>query len=49
MSLHPHAAAALEAAEFRASRGRFATLRFLRKRGVPLRLYQLACALRGEE
>lgn len=49
MSLHPHAAAALEAAESRSSWGRFATLRFLRKRGVPTRLYQLACALRGEE
>ena len=49
MLLHPHAAAAVEAAENRAHWGRFATLRFLARRQVPIRLYQLACALRAEE
>jgi len=39
---------AVEAAEMRNSWGRFATLRFLKKRGVDIRLYQLACALSGE-
>lgn len=49
MLLHPHAAAAVEAAENRARWGRFATLRFLARRQVPTRLYQLACVLRAEE
>ena len=37
------------AAENRARWGRFATLRFLARRQVPTRLYQLACVLRAEE
>lgn len=43
-----HAMCAIEAAENRARWGRWATRRFLAKRGVPMRLYQLACVLRGE-
>lgn len=49
MLLHHHAAAAVEAAECRARWGRFATLRFLARRQVPIRLYQLACVLRAEK
>ena len=44
-----HAMCAVEAAENRGRWGRWATRRFLVKRGVPMRLYQLACALRGEQ
>jgi len=43
--MHPHAAAAIRAAQNRNNWGRFATLGFLRNRGVNLRLYMLACAL----
>lgn len=43
-----HAMCAIEAAENRRAWGRWATRRFLVKRGVPMRLYQLACVLRGE-
>lgn len=48
MMMHKHAIAAIEAAECRHRWGRWATMRFLVKRGVPMRLYQLACVLRGE-
>jgi len=40
---------AIRAAECRHQWGRDATLRYLRNNGVPMRLYQLACALRGED
>lgn len=49
MLLHPQAAAAIEAAACRKTWGRFATYRFLVRRAVPLRLYQLACVLQAEE
>lgn len=48
MSVDPRAAAAVRAANNRASWGRWATMRFLINRRVPMRLYQLACVLRGE-
>lgn len=47
-TIDPKAAAAVQAAAGRKSWGRHATLRFLKNRGVPMRLYQLAVALRGE-
>lgn len=42
------AAKAIRAARCRAQWGRDATLRYLRNNNIPRRLYQLACALEGE-
>ena len=48
MTISTQAAMAVRAAENRARWGRWATMRFLAKRGVPMRLYQIAVVLRGE-
>ena len=42
------AAMAIRAARNRRAWGRWATMRYLARRGVPLRLYQIAVALEGE-
>lgn len=44
-NIHPHAAAAIRAAENRRSWGRYMIQGFLRKRGTPFSLYRLACQL----
>ena len=44
-----HAMCAVEAAENRRGWGRDATIRYLARRGVPVRLYQIAVALEGEQ
>ena len=41
-------AMAVRAARNRGRWGRWATRRYLRRRGVPVRLYQIAVALEGE-
>ena len=41
------AAMAIRAARNRRAWGRWATMRYLARRGVPLRLYQIAVALEG--
>ena len=43
------AAMAIRAAKNRRTWGRWATARYLARRGVPLRLYQIAVALEGEQ
>lgn len=43
------AAMAVRAARNRRVWGRWATMRYLRRRGVPVRLYQIAVALEGEQ
>ena len=47
MTISTHAAMAIRAARNRGRWGRWATARYLAKRGVPLRLYQIAVALEG--
>ena len=42
-------AMAVRAARNRHAWGRDATMRYLRRRGVPVRLYQIAMALEGEQ
>lgn len=42
-------AMAVRAARNRRIWGRDATMRYLRRRGVPVRLYQIAMALEGEQ
>ena len=42
-------AMAVRAARNRRVWGRDATMRYLRRRGVPVRLYQIAMALEGEQ
>ena len=47
MTISTQAARAIRAARNRRVWGRWATARYLAKRGVPLRLYQIAVALEG--
>ena len=47
MTISAHAAMAIRAARNRRAWGRWATARYLARRGVPLRLYQIAVALEG--
>ena len=47
MTMNEQAAVAIRAARNRGRWGRWATARYLAKRGVPLRLYQIAVALEG--
>ena len=47
MTITTMAACAIRAARNRHAWGRWATLRYLAKRGVPLRLYQIAVVLEG--
>ena len=47
MTISAHAAMAIRAARNRGRWGRWATARYLARRGVPLRLYQIAVALEG--
>ena len=47
MTISPQAVMAIRAARNRRRWGRWATARYLAKRGVPLRLYQIAIALEG--
>ena len=42
---HPQAATAIYAAAHRHKWGRYASARYAAKRGVPMRLYLLACQL----
>ena len=44
MTITTVAAMAVRAAKNRRAWGRWATMRYLRRRGVPLRLYQIAVA-----
>ena len=44
MTISTQAAMAVRAAKNRRVWGRWATMRYLRRRGVPLRLYQIAMA-----
>lgn len=46
-TISTQAAMAVRAARNRRVWGRWATARYLEKRGVPLRLYQIAVALEG--
>lgn len=45
--MHPHAKAALHAAEWRTFFPRKAIHAYLQQRGVPLGLYRLACQLKA--
>ena len=47
MTISMQAAMAIRAARNRRAWGRWATARYLARRGVPLRLYQIAVALEG--
>ena len=47
MTISTQAAMAIRAAKNRRKWGRWATARYLARRGVPLRLYQIAVALEG--
>ena len=47
MTISTQAAMAIRAARSRRMWGRWATARYLARRGVPLRLYQIAVALEG--
>ena len=47
MTITTMAAMAVRAARNRRAWGRWATARYLARRGVPLRLYQIAVALEG--
>ena len=47
MTISAQAAMAIRAARNRRTWGRWATAKYLAKRGVPLRLYQIAIALEG--
>lgn len=49
MTISAQAVMAVRAARNRRAWGRWATMRYLRRRGVPLRLYQIAVALEGEQ
>lgn len=49
MTISTQAAMAVLAARNRRAWGRDATMRYLAKRGVPVRLYQIAIALEGEQ
>ena len=49
MTITTMAAMAVRAARNRRVWGRWATARYLAKRGVPVRLYQIAVALEGEQ
>ena len=49
MTITTISAMAIRAAKNRRSWGRDATMRYLAKRGVPVRLYQIALALEGEQ
>lgn len=48
MTISPQAAMAIRAAKNRGRWGRWATARYLAKRGVPLGLYQIAVILESE-
>ena len=48
MTISTQAAMAIRAARNRRVWGRWATARYLARRGVPMRLYQIAVALEGE-
>lgn len=43
--MHPHAQAAIRAAKNQHQWGGYVTVQYLIKRGVPTRLFQLACQL----
>ena len=47
MTIETRAAMAIRAAKNRRAWGRWATAKYLAKRGVPLRLYQIAVMLEG--
>ena len=47
MTISTQAAMAIRAAKNRRVWGRWATARYVAKRGVPMRLYQIAVALEG--
>lgn len=47
--MHPHASAAIRAAQNVRKWGWFATIRFLRRRGVPLSLFTLARVLENAQ
>lgn len=49
MTITTISAMAVRAAKNRRIWGRDATMRYLRRRGVPVRLYQIAVALEGEQ
>lgn len=49
MTITTISAMAVRAAKNRRVWGRWATMRYLRRRGVPMRLYQIAMALEGEQ
>ena len=49
MTITTISAMAVRAAKNRRIWGRDATMRYLRRRGVPMRLYQIAVALEGEQ
>lgn len=49
MTITTISAMAIRAAKNRRVWGRDATMRYLRRRGVPVRLYQIAIALEGEQ
>lgn len=49
MTIAAMAAYAVRAARNRRIWGRDATMRYLARRGVPVRLYQIAVALEGEQ
>ena len=49
MTITAISAMAVRAARNRRVWGRDATMRYLRRRGVPVRLYQIAMALEGEQ
>ena len=49
MTITTISAMAIRAARNRRIWGRDATMRYLAKRGVPVRLYQIAMALEGEQ
>ena len=49
MTIMTMAAMAVRAAKNRRVWGRDATMRYIARRGVPVRLYQIAVALEGEQ
>ena len=49
MTITAISAMAIRAAKNRRAWGRDATMRYLAKRGVPVRLYQIAMVLEGEQ
>ena len=49
MTIMTISAMAIRAAKNRRAWGRDATMRYLRRRGVPVRLYQIAMVLEGEQ